>query len=232
MTDLSDWRPPNMQMAPLLQGRFARLERLEATRHAAVLHQANSEDDGIWAWLPYGPFASLPAYHRWVSETEAMGHTRFYAIRDQELGCWCGVASYLRDNAGSGVIEVGHINFAAPLKRRPAATEAIWLMMKQVFEAGYRRFEWKCDAGNMASRRAAQRFGFSFEGVFRQHMVVKGRNRDTAWFAMTDKDWPALQEAYGAWLSPENFDENGQQKERLGDLTGLIRVASDPGLER
>jgi hypothetical protein len=132
----------------------------------------------------------------------------------------------------SGSIEVGYIAMAPQLQRTRAATEAIYLMMKWAFEAGYRRFEWKCDALNAASRRAAQRFGLSFEGVFRQATVVKGRNRDTAWFAAIEAEWPALKEAFEVWLSPANFDVHGQQRERLSDLTSLVRAAGDPAQAR
>ena len=130
-----------------------------------------------------------------------------------------------------GTIEVGHINLAPELQRSRAATEAMFLMMEWAFSAGYRRYEWKCDALNLPSRRAAQRLGFSYEGLFRQAAVVKGRNRDTAWFACIDTDWPALREAYRAWLDPSNFDADGRQRESLSDLTRLVRVSSDPGLD-
>ena len=141
------------------------------------------------------------------------------------------VASYLRIDPNAGSIEVGHINMAPALQRTRAATEAMYLMMKWAFEAGYRRYEWKCDALNAGSRRAAQRLGLSYEGVFRQATMYKGRNRDTAWFAAIDKEWPALEAAFQAWLHPKNFDETGRQIERLADLTALVRVASDPTLE-
>ncbi len=154
----------------------------------------------------------------------------FYAIRNLESGHWQGVASYLRIAPEAGSIEVGHINFSPALQRSRAATEAMFLMMQWAFEAGYRRYEWKCDARNLPSRRAAQRLGLSYEGIFRQASVVKGRNRDTAWFAAIDSEWPALKEAFTAWLSPSNFDSAGRQKERLGDLTGLVRAAGDPAL--
>jgi hypothetical protein len=129
-----------------------------------------------------------------------------------------------------GSIEVGHINYAPALQRTRAATEAMYLMMRWAFEAGYRRYEWKCNALNLGSRRAAERLGLSYEGVFRQAAVVKGRNRDTAWFAAIDSEWPALREAFEAWLAPTNFDAEGRQRERLGDLTRLVRVSSDPAL--
>ena len=141
-----------------------------------------------------------------------------------------GVASFLRISPGAGTIEVGHINMSPALQRTPAATEAMYLMMQWAFEAGYRRYEWKCNAANIPSRRAAQRLGMSYEGVFRQAAIVKGRNRDTAWFAAIDSEWPALKEAFKAWLDSSNFDVNGRQNERLSDLTRLVRPNSDPSL--
>ena len=138
------------------------------------------------------------------------------------------MASYLRIAPEAGSIEVGNICFGPALQRTKAATEAMYLMMKWAFDAGYRRYEWKCNALNMPSRRAAQRLGFSYEGIFRQALVVKGRNRDTAWFAIIDKEWPALREAYAAWLAPANFTVAGKQRESLADLTRLVRAASDP----
>ena len=143
-----------------------------------------------------------------------------------------GKAAYLRIAPAQGSIEVGGITYAPVLQKTPAATEAMILMMRWAFAHGYRRYEWKCNALNLASRRAAQRLGFSYEGVFRQHMVVKGANRDTAWFAVTDSDWPALSEAYDFWLSEANLRADGTQRERLSDLTKLVRVSNDPALER
>ncbi len=221
--------PPRPTMAPLM-GRYARLVRLDADTHAADLHRANSADTAIWDYLPYGPFSSAAAYHRWVRQITAGDDPLFYAVQNIATGQFGGVASYLRITPEMGSIEVGHINFAPELQRTRAATEALFLMMDWAFEAGYRRFEWKCDALNIPSRRAAQRLGFSYEGIFRQAAIVKGRNRDTAWFACIDSEWPALREAFGAWLAPSNFDGDGKQIERLSDLTGLVRVASDPVL--
>ncbi len=221
--------PPRPTMAPLM-GRYARLVRLDADTHAADLHRANSADTAIWDYLPYGPFSSAAAYHRWVRQITAGDDPLFYAVQNIATGQFGGVASYLRITPEMGSIEVGHINFAPELQRTRAATEALFLMMDWAFEAGYRRFEWKCDALNIPSRRAAQRLGFSYEGIFRQAAIVKGRNRDTAWFACIDSEWPALREAFGAWLVPSNFDGDGKQIERLSDLTGLVRVASDPVL--
>ena len=214
----------------MLSGRFVDLEPLSAEDHAALLFRAYAGHDRVWDYLPYGPFSSASQYHRWVRDAAGRPDPFFYAIRNRQGGNWEGVASYLRIAPEAGSIEVGHINYAPALQRTPAATEAMFLMMKWAFEAGYRRYEWKCDALNAPSRRAAQRLGLSFEGVFRQAAVVKGRNRDTAWFAAIDSDWPALKEAFEAWLSPANFDAEGRQRERLGDLTALVRVSSDPTL--
>lgn len=224
-----DFTPPP-RPGPVLEGRHARLEPLDAERHAAQLFDANSADtEGrIWDYLPYGPFPSLARYHRWVKEAAGRDDPFFYAIARRDTGRFCGVASFLRITPEHGVIEVGHICFSPELQRRPAATEAMFLMMRWAFEAGYRRFEWKCNALNRASRRAAQRLGLSFEGVFRNHMVIDGINRDTAWFAATDAEWPGLRVAFEAWLDPANFDRHGRQKERLSDLTRLVRVADDP----
>ncbi|WP_394197060.1 GNAT family N-acetyltransferase [Litoreibacter albidus] len=227
---VDDWTPPRRPDAELLQGRYVQLERLVPDLHAADLHRANSVNDAIWDYLPYGPFASSAAYHRWARDVTQGADPFFYAIKPLATGHCSGVASYLRIAPEAGSIEVGHVNFSPELQRTPAATEAIFLMMQWAFEAGYRRFEWKCDATNLGSRRAAQRYGFSFEGIFRQAAVVKGRNRDTAWFACIDAEWPALKEAFGAWLAPSNFDAEGCQIEQLGALTSLVRVASDPAL--
>ncbi|MDE0590252.1 GNAT family protein [Halocynthiibacter sp. C4] len=227
---LPDWTPPPMPQTAILKGRYAQLEPLNADAHASGLYQANAASDEIWNYLPYGPFSSLPAYHRWMRGVEGQNDPFFYAIRDLETGALGGVASFLRITPQSGSIEVGHINFSPTLQRTRAATEAMFLMMQWAFEAGYRRYEWKCDALNLASRRAAQRLGLSYEGVFRQATVYKGRNRDTAWFAAIDKEWPALKSAFSTWLSLDNFDTRGRQIERLADLTALVRVADDPEL--
>lgn len=224
------WTPPPRPTGAVLDGRYARLEPLTPDRHAAALFKANSVSDAIWDYLPYGPFASAAAYHRWMREATAGDDPKFYAILNRDTGNWEGVASYLRIQPEAGSIEVGHINFSPALSRTRAATEAMFLMMQWAFEAGYRRYEWKCNALNLTSRRAAQRLGLSYEGVFRQATVVKGHNRDTAWFAAIDKEWPALKEAFEAWLAPSNFDAAGRQRERLGDLTRLVRVTDDPAL--
>ena len=174
-------------------------------------------------------FRDEAAYRAWLEDASGTPDPLFFAITDMARGAPGGVASLMRIAPDAGTIEVGHICLAPALQRTRAASEAIFLFADWVFREGYRRFEWKCDSLNRASRRAAERFGFSFEGVFRQHTIVKGRNRDTAWFAMTDGDWKRLKPAWKAWLAPGNFDEAGRQRRRLGELTAPHRVASDPG---
>jgi RimJ/RimL family protein N-acetyltransferase len=206
------------------------LERLNVEKHAALLFRTYEGHDLVWDYMPYGPFSSASQYYRWAREAQDMTDTTFYAIKNLETGAYQGVASYLRNNPTAGSIEVGHINMSPALQNTRAATEAMYLMMAWAFEAGYRRYEWKCDALNKPSRRAAQRLGFSYEGVFRQATIVKKRNRDTAWFAAIDSEWPALKEAFSAWLSPSNFTSDATQIERLSDLTRLVRPHDDPAL--
>lgn len=229
-TPVPGWTPPPAPMGEVLDGQYVRLERLDADAHAADLHRAYSGHDALWDYMPYGPFSSAAAYHRWAKETASGADPLFYVLRDKATGHCGGVASYLRITPAAGSIEVGHICLSPEVAKGRVWTEAMFLMMEWAFRNGYRRYEWKCNALNMASRRAAQRLGFSYEGIFRQAAVIKGRNRDTAWFAVIDAEWPALREAYAAWLSPRNFDAAGRQKERLSDLTRLVRVAEDPGL--
>ena len=224
------WVPPQ-RLGPMdITGRFVHLTPLSAQEHAADLYQAFGGYDKIWDYMASGPFISSAQFFKWVSDTTANDDCVYFAIRDMTTGQLGGVVSYLRIAPNQGSIEVGNIALAPHFQKTTAATEAMYLMMKWAFEAGYRRYEWKCNALNIPSRRAAQRLGLSYEGVFRQALVVKGRNRDTAWFAAIDKDWPALKEAFEAWLAPQNFTSEGNQKERLGDLTALVRVASDPAL--
>jgi RimJ/RimL family protein N-acetyltransferase len=191
-------------------------------------------DGRNWTYLPYGPFAAFDDFEQWVRDSSAGADPQFHAVAPcsssgepeaSAVTAAAGVASYLRMAPATGVIEVGHIHFSPRLQHTPSATEAMYLMMRHVFELGYRRYEWKCDALNAPSRRAAQRLGFSFEGIFRQAVVTKGRNRDTAWYACTDGDWPALRAAYERWLGPENFDAQGRQRESLSSLTAPILVA-------
>jgi RimJ/RimL family protein N-acetyltransferase len=213
-----DWRPPPPPAGETLAGRWCRVERLDPGRHCRALFEANRLDaeHRIWTYLPYGPFESLEAYRAWV-ESDCLGDDpMFHAIVDAATGQATGVASYLRIDSANGVIEVGHINFSPLLQQTPAATEAMFLMMKHVFELGYRRYEWKCDALNDKSCAAARRLGFTFEGVFRQATIYKGRNRDTAWFSILDSEWPACRDAFERWLDPSNFDGQGRQRRKLG----------------
>ena len=229
--DPVDYTPAPYPKQLTLTGQFVDLVPLSRV-HADDLHRYFSESlhDAIWDYLPYGPFASSSALGDWIDAQTKAGDPHFFAIIDKTIGAAVGVASYLRINPKEGSIEVGHINFSPRLQTTIGATETMHLMMKWVFDQGYRRYEWKCNALNLKSRAAAQRLGFSYEGVFRQATIAKGRNRDTAWFGMIDQDWPAMSKAFETWLSPENFDANGQQKKRLSDLTAPHRVASDPGL--
>ena len=208
-------RPPRTAMA----GTYCRLEPLDPARHAAELHEANSKDtEGrLWTYMPYGPFDDLDHYRGWMTADGLGEDPLFHAIIETASGKALGVASYLRIEPAQGVIEVGHINYAPALQRTRAATEAMYLMMARVFdELGYRRYEWKCDALNAGSRAAAERLGFRYEGLFRQAVVYKGRNRDTAWYSMLDREWPTVKAAYRAWLAPENFDAQGRQHAPLG----------------
>jgi RimJ/RimL family protein N-acetyltransferase len=227
---LRGWSEPPAPGPMVLEGRYARMEPLGLV-HAASLHEANAEDQAgaIWDYLPNGPFGA-EAYRDWVASVEASRDPLFFAILDKDSGRWGGTMSFLRISPAAGSIEIGWLNFAPHLQRTRAATEAVYLTMKWAFEAGYRRFEWKCNALNLPSRRAAERFGLSYEGIFRQAVVVKGRNRDTAWFAAIDKEWPALERAYEAWLDPSNFDAEGRQRTSLADLTRPVLVSRDPAL--
>ena len=202
-------------------GRYCRVEPLDAGRRAAELHEANSEDvtGEIWTYLPYGPFADLEDYRGWLN-AECTGHDPlFHAVID-ETGKAGGVAAFLRIDRSNGAIEVGHIAYSPRLQRSRAGTEAIYLMMRRVFEElRYRRCEWKCDALNQPSRAAAERLGFTYEGSFRQAAVYKGRNRDTAWYSVVDQEWPALRAAFESWLEPSNFDAGGRQQLSLSTMT-------------
>jgi RimJ/RimL family protein N-acetyltransferase len=228
--DLSGWQPPPRPTRQAIEGTHVRLEPLDADRHAADLHRTFAAHPALWDFMPYGPFASAADYHRWARNAGEGTDPLFFALRDTATGRCGGVASYLRIAPEAGSIEVGHICLSPEIARGVVSTEAMFLMMQWAFAAGYRRYEWKCNAANLASRRAAQRLGFSFEGVFRQHMITKGRNRDTAWFSIIDKEWPALAKALSAWLSPANFHADGRQKTRLSDLTRPAGAAPDPAL--
>ncbi|MDA0994492.1 MAG: GNAT family protein [Proteobacteria bacterium] len=210
-------RPPRTPM----EGRFCRTEPLTSERHLADLFEAYAEDaEGkLWTYMFNGPFQSATELRDWMTSASASDDPLFYAIIDVSTGKAVGMAAYMRIKPGVGVIEVGNIAYSPKLQRTPVATEAMFLMMRRAFkELGYRRYEWKCDSLNAASRRAAERLGFTFDGLFKQAIVYKGRNRDTAWYSILDRDWPALERAYTTWLDAENFDENGQQKRKLREL--------------
>jgi RimJ/RimL family protein N-acetyltransferase len=226
---LTDWSPRPRPPRTVMVGRFCRIEPLDPARDAADLFAADSEDrEGRgWTYLPRGPYPSFAAYREWAEAAYRSDDPLVHAIIDEKSGRAIGIASYMRIDAAAGVIEIGGIKYSPLLQRRPAATEAMYLMMRRVFdELGYRRYEWKCDALNAASRAAALRLGFRHEGLFHQAMVYKGRNRDTAWFSVIDSEWPGLRAAFEHWLNPLNFDEAGRQRKRLSEFRP---PASHPG---
>jgi RimJ/RimL family protein N-acetyltransferase len=204
------------------EGRYVRLEPLDAARHARELYACSHDIDGgerIWEYLPYGPFTGADAFAAWLEGCAASADPLFFAIRDRQSRFARGMASFLRIEPDHASIEIGHIWFSPALQKTPAATEAIFLLLHHALgELGYRRMEWKCNALNAGSRRAATRFGFSYEGTFFQHVVVKGHNRDTAWFSILDSEWQQLSANFERWLSPENFDPSGLQRRSLADL--------------
>jgi len=215
-----------------LSGNYCYLEVLDADKHAADLYSVYALDtDGrLWTYMPQGPFSSEAEYRTWVEGAHHKADPFFYAIIDSETDKAVGVASFLRVDPVSSSIEVGWITYSPVIQQKPIATEAMYLMMKYAFDLGYRRYEWKCNSLNQPSINAAMRLGMSFEGLFRQATMVKGHNRDTAWFSILDRDWAVAQDAFVAWLDPENFDENGQQKLRLSDLTAPIVESRWPNL--
>lgn len=211
--------PPPAPGEAVIEAPWIRLERLSSARHAAALFQSFDGRDDLWDYMGNGPYASEAELAVWLASVEASADPCFYAIVDPASGRAEGFASFLRIDRSSGVIEIGFVVLGPALQGRRRGSAALMAMTRWAFEAGYRRLEWKCNALNAPSRRAALRLGFAFEGVFRQHMIVKGRNRDTAWFAITDGDWPALRAAHEAWLSEANFDAAGIQRQSLADLT-------------
>ncbi len=209
-----------------MMGRTCRLEALDADLHAADLYAANSLDNSgaNWTYLAIGPFADYAGFLAWVRSASLSEDPLFFAILDAQSGKAAGVAAHMRIDPANGVIEVGSINLSPLLQRTRAATEAMFLMMRRAFdELGYRRYEWKCDALNAPSRAAALRLGFSYEGLFRQALIYKGRNRDTAWFSIIDGEWPALRAAFERWLDPDNFDADGKQRVALASLIAAAR---------
>lgn len=210
---LDGWAPPAPPRAERFEGRWARLERLDVDRHAPDLWRQFSadEEDRMWTYLPFGPFADQGEMTEAIRQLDTERDLRFYTVIDPNDGVALGLLAYLRIDPPAGSIEVGAVMFSPRLQRTRIATEALFLLADHVFDLGYRRFEWKCDALNAPSRRAAERFGFTYEGVFRQATVYKDRSRDTAWFSLLDHEWPDRREAYRAWLAEENFDDLGRQ---------------------
>ena len=218
-------REPVLRPSPVtLRGRTVTLEPLDSTHHTAPLWQALQGHQHLWSWLPDGPYATQADLRLAIRKRQEAPAAVFLAIVPVETGTAAGWASFMRIEPDHGVAEVGNIMFAPCLQRSTAATEAMYLMASHIFDhLGYRRYEWKCDAENHPSRVAALRLGFTFEGIFRQHMVVKGLNRDTAWFSMLDHEWPARKRAFEAWLAPANFDAKGCQRQSLSQIAASQR---------
>lgn len=218
--DLTHWQPRPAPDQRELPGRFVHLAPLDSAHHGDDLWAAlQGPDPALWDYLPYGPFNERAEFDTWLAGNASSRDPLFYAVLDNASGKALGLFSYLRITPLDGCIEIGHVAFGAAMQRTPGATEAVYLLARHAFDdLGYRRLEWKCDAANARSMRAAARFGFTAEGLFRQHMVRKGRNRDTAWFAIIDGDWPAVRDGFLRWLAADNFNANGQQKQRLEDM--------------
>jgi RimJ/RimL family protein N-acetyltransferase len=215
------WSPRPLPPRANIEGRYCRLEPVDAKRHGPDLFAANTSapDGRAWTYLFQEPFAQYEAFHVHLEHMQTSRDPLFFAVADSKTQRAVGYLALMRIDPAHGVIEVGHINYSPLVQRTPAATEAQYLLMKLVFDTlGYRRFEWKCDSLNAPSRRAAQRLGFRFEGVFRQAVVYKGRSRDTAWFSIIDREWPAARAAMEAWLSPDNFSSDGTQRVSLTDI--------------
>ena len=221
---VENWTPPPIPAKTEMPGRYANVVPFDLAAHSRQLYDLNAADDAIWDYMPQGPFASFNAYRDWMADNALGADPMFHTIINLETGRAEGVATYLRIAPDAGSIEVGYITYSPALQRTRAGTEAMILMMRRAFDLGYRRYEWKCNALNQPSRNLAMRLGMSFEGVFRQAAVVKERNRDTAWYAAIDKDWPAISDAFDAWLDPSNFDADGRQKTSLSDLTRPLLV--------
>ena len=213
------WKPARPATRERLEGALVQLEPADVARHGADLYAAQSGAPDIWTYLPYGPFADEADFRTWLAACAASVDPLFFAIIDRATGRAQGMASFMRMTPEHGVIEVGNIWYSPALQRTRQATEAMYVMARHAFEVlGYRRYEWKCNARNEPSRRAALRLGFSYEGVFRQHMVVKDQNRDTAWYSMLDSEWPGAKAAFEAWLDEGNFGGDGRQLRGLADL--------------
>ena len=213
-----DWQPRELPQRVVLQGRTCRLEPLNPHIHGSQLYKAyaSAPDERHWTYMAYGPFASAEQFAVHCAALANSSDPMHWAVMDLNSGEAVGSLSLMRIDANNGVVEVGHVMFSPWLQGTVMSTEAQFLLMQYVFdELGYRRYEWKCDALNQPSRKTAERLGFSFEGVFRQAIVYKGRNRDTAWYSIIDSEWPQRKDAFLRWLSPLNFDANGLQIKRL-----------------
>ncbi len=218
MTDLTNWTPREKPQRIILDGQYVRLEPLNVERHGDQLYAASSvaDVDQRFRYLFDQPPASREDFTPWLEQSAANTETIFFALIDKKTGLVAGRQALMRIEPQYGVIEIGNIYWGPAISRQRGATEAQYLFMQYVFDGlGYRRYEWKCNNDNEPSKRAALRFGFTFEGIFRQHMVAKGLNRDSAWFSIIDSEWPALKRAYQAWLNPANFNENGEQIRKL-----------------
>ena len=222
-TPVPDWQPARLADTHTLQGRFIRLEKLNVASHGdglwAALEGPNS-DPKLWDYLPYGPFTERKDFDAWLTRHAADTDPWFYAVVDQATGAVDGCLSLMSIVPAHGRIEIGHVTFGASMQRTPKGTEAIYLLARESFALGNRRLEWKCNADNARSMRAAERFGFTYEGAFRQHMVVKGLNRTTAWYSIIDREWPELQRAFEGWLAEDNF-QDGQQIKGLEAFRNL-----------
>ena len=218
--------PPGAARRPsrvTLEGRFARLEPLDPARHGRDLYAATHGPDreAIWAYIGDGPYADFETFHAALVAKAQSEDPLFFAIVDTASGKALGYATLMRIDVPNRVIEVGNIVYGSAMQKTPLATEAQYLLMRHAFDdLGFRRYEWKCNALNAPSRKAAERYGFAYEGLFRQHMIIKGRNRDTTWYAIVDGDWPRIRAGFEAWLAPDNFTPDGQQKQSLAALRG------------
>ncbi|MEP9372656.1 GNAT family protein [Mesorhizobium sp. KR1-2] len=223
--DLANWQPRPRPERKVLEGRYVRLEPLDPAKHGDGLFAASSVPDAgdRFRWLPEYPPETREGFQPWLDKAKASEDPLYFTVIDKASGEIAGRQTLMRIDPANGVIEIGNIYWGPVISRKPAATEAQFLFMQYAFdELGYRRYEWKCNNANLPSKRAAERFGFKFEGIFRQHLVVKGKNRDTAWYSVIDGEWPALKRAYENWLDPANFDADGHQKRRLEDFRATV----------
>jgi RimJ/RimL family protein N-acetyltransferase len=217
------WQPVHAPARETIDGSRIRLEPLQPQRHAEDLWGSAAGDSQLWTYLPWGPFASRKDFTDWL-EPRASCSDVWFVVVDKSTGHRCGLAAFMGIDRTHGTIEIGGVLFGAELQRTPQATETIFLLARVAFDLGYRRLEWCCNTANSRSKRAAERFGFTFEGIFRQHRVVKGFNRDTAWFSILDSEWPTVRAACELWLQPANFDDSGRQKETLEQRRAQVRI--------